>query len=106
MNVATSILSYILAVAVKSQQSIRCYTAAYCDISQTSEAIQSSDAVGVCCNYPSAGVRPRGFAYQLEGEVTCRACPKSELSIDTSDSIFMLNHMKCWPCYNILAVHF
>ena len=72
---------YIFAVAVKSQQRIRCYTDASCDISQPIETIVSDDYVSICCNYPSAGVRPRGFAYQLQGQEPCVACPKSMFSI-------------------------
>ena len=69
----------IFAAAVKSQQTT-CFVAADCNTNQPSETIQSSDAVGVCCNYPSAGVNPRGFAYRV-GQGACTDCPLSMLSI-------------------------
>ena len=78
----------IFAAAVKSQQTITCFVAANCDTNQPSQTIQSSDAVGECCNYPSPGVNPRGFAYVGQG--TCTDCPKSMLSIDTSCSNYLL----------------
>ena len=67
---------FVFAVAVKSQQNVACYIAANCDINQTVETILSDDSVSVCCNYPSAGVRPRGFAYILLGQERCVPCPK------------------------------
>ena len=67
---------FVFAVAVKGQQRIRCYVAANCDINQPIEAIMGDDYVSVCCNYPSAGVRPRGFAYSLIGHEGCSPCPK------------------------------
>ena len=66
----------VFAVAVKSQQNITCYVAANCDISQSSETILSDDSVSVCCNYPSAGVRSRGYSYQFYGQERCVPCPK------------------------------
>ena len=67
---------FVFAVAVKSQQNITCYVAANCDINQPCEIILSDDFVSVCCNYPSAGVKPRGFAYNLLGQEGCIPCPK------------------------------
>ena len=63
-------------MAVKGQLRITCYVAENCDISQPVEAIQSDDFVSVCCNYPSAGVIPRGFAYMVAGQEKCFRCPK------------------------------
>ena len=83
----------IFVAAVKSQHTITCYVAASCDTSQPSQTIQSSDAVGVCCNYPSAGVNPRGFAYVGQG--TCMPCPLSMFSIDTS--VVVTIYLKCSP---------
>ena len=83
----------IFAAAVKSQQTITCFVAADCDINQPSQTIQSSNAVGECCNYPSAGVRPRGFAYVGQG--TCTPCPLSMFSIDTS--VVVTIYLKCCP---------
>ena len=86
---------------MKSQQTITCFVAANCDTNQPSQTIiQSSDAVGVCCNYPSAGVNPRGFAYRV-GQGDCTACPKSMLSIDTS---VVTIYLKCCP-YAMLRGH-
>ena len=67
---------FVFAVAVKGQQRIRCYVAETCDISQPSETILIDDSVSVCCNYPSAGVRPRGYSYNLHGQEECIHCPK------------------------------
>ena len=80
----------MFAAAVKSQQKITCFVADKCDANQPSVAIESNDAVGECCNYPEAGVSPKGFSYELEGTTTCIPCPKSMSSIDTSCSNYLL----------------
>ena len=82
----------MFAVAVKSQ---RCYAEANCVNNQPFETIESDNFVSLCCNYPSAGVRPKGYSYQLTEEDACHACPKSMLSIDTSCSDFVLIYLKC-----------
>ena len=87
----------IFTEAVKAQQRIRCYATADCDINQLSEAIVSDDYVSICCNYPSAGVKPRGFSYQLQGQEACKACPKSMFSIDTTCSNYLLEMLSI--CY-------
>ena len=68
-------LSIVFSVALKSQH-ITCYVAANCDISQPRKTILSDDSVSVCCNYSSAGVRPRGYSYNLLGHEECVPCPK------------------------------
>ena len=80
----------IFAATVKSQQNIMCYEADTCDISQPTQSIDSDDSVSECCNYPRAGVRPKGLAYQVAGQEGCTLCPKSMLSIDTSCSNYLL----------------
>ena len=76
---------------MKSQQTITCYEADNCDISQPTQRIDSDDSVSECCNYPRAGVRPKGLSYQVARQEVCTPCPKSMLSIDTSCS------KKCCP---------